>query len=179
MTGIITQPRTRVQCVVAGGGDALPASKFGSFTSNGNSRRPGGSRGASRALLPSQPASQTSPPHKPTGPGPGVWERIPPSPQVSGEVGYTTFPGARLCLLANLSPAAVSAHFPGSAGSGQEGQLLTIPLRERLPSLWPPLFHPVSRSLPCTSRLPLFPELPWKPLACTTQTLLDPWSTRL
>lgn len=135
MTGIITQPRTLVQCVVGGGGAALPAQKLGNNFSNGKLRTPRKIRprteGPQDPLPPPFPASLPDHPRiQSTGPGPGMWES-PQSPSVC-KVGYTTslLPSSSLCL--HLSPAFGLSPFCCSTCRGNGGQLVTSPQRRSL-----------------------------------------------
>lgn len=114
MTGIITQPRRLVQCVVSGGGAALPAPQFGNLTSNGKLRTlkkirlhtEGPHDPSSVPSRPARPSSNT----RPLGPDQECGSLL--SHQPAPKVGYTTPLTAKFFLLSNLSPAFGLSPFP-------------------------------------------------------------------
>lgn len=161
MTGIITQPRTLVQCVVGGGGAALPAPKFGNLTSNGKLRtqeRSGYTQKGPQdpSSVSSQPA-RPSPNTRPLGPDQECGSLL--SPQVSRKLGYTTSLTAKFFLLSNLSPAFGLSPFPLAlhaeakedswSPSPSQGALLCLEENDSVSSR-PSLLQPESSPAPLT-----------------------------
>lgn len=154
-----------MQCVVGGGGAALPAPNFGNLTSNGKSRtQREAAMGPPPLFAASQPDQTCVLVHWAQTRSVGVSSVL----KLSQKVGYTTSFTAKFFLLSNLSPASgLSPVPPCSARRGNGGQLAIIPQPEPsfvlkkmiqfpLSLLFSNLSHPKSLTFP---RVIFFPAL--------------------